>query len=431
MLIFDPVTGPQAMPIEDIRERVRNLFIEAFRKDGRPPLNTEPETPQGQLIDSITELIARQDNEMLYLCNMFNPLKAEGIWQDALAKIFFLTRHKAINSTAMVKCIGRAGTFIPSGAQIRAQTEDENNGTQWMAVKGGNITADGFVLLEFVCTSAGPIEAPKNTLNKIITTIAGWDACTNEAAAIVGTQAESQAAFEARRYRSVAKNSRSFLDSVYSRIADMPGVLAVCVRHNVNDSMLTMDGIPVKPHSVYICVLGGDDMAIATALHETVGGGCDYTGTTEVNVVDNMDHRTLHPVKFNRPIDKPAAVTVRLRRADKAPPNADETIKDIIFHNFYGTPESQQHSLQPVERIIMGSDVYASRFIGPLYAAGFENVISAQIGYKADGLKDTMTVPINVAPSLSRDDIKVEWEGGGSVATAAHTEQRAASKAKR
>ena len=57
-------------------------------------------------------------------------------------------------------------------------------------------------------------------------------------------------------------------------------------------------------------------------------------------------------------------------------------------------------SLNPVERVIMGDTVYASRFIGPLYAAGFEQVISAQIGYKdAGGLADLISVPINIAPS--------------------------------
>ena len=85
-------------------------------------------------------------------------------------------------------------------------------------------------------------------------------------------------------------------------------------------------------------------------------------------------------------------------------------IKDIVFNNFYGTSESQQYSIQPVERVIMGDTVYASRFIGPLYAAGFEQVISAQIAYKKDsGLADLIAVPINVAPSLTRDDITVEW----------------------
>lgn len=406
MLIFDPVTGPRAEPPEQVLARVEKAFVDAFRQDGKPTLNTAPETPQGQLIASIAEMIIRQDNDLLYLCSMFNPLKAEGVWQDALGKINFLTRHPAINSKAKVKCVGRSGTFIPEGSLIRSSHDE----TEWRAVKSTNLTTDEFTLVEFECTRAGAIEAAPNTLNKIITTIAGWDSCTNEAAATVGQEPENQASFEARRYKSVAKNSRSFLDSVYSRIADLKGVLALCCRHNVSDNIMTMDGIPVLPHSVYICVLGGDDNQIAQALHETVGGGCDYTGNVEIDVVDAMDKRTKHPIKFNRPEDKATQVTIHLRKGKTTPPNADETIKDIVFNNFYGTSESQQYSIQPVERVIMGDTVYASRFIGPLYAAGFEQVISAQIAYKEDGgLADLIAVPINIAPSLSRDDITVEW----------------------
>lgn len=411
MLPFDPKKGPQAEPPETVRARVAEVFSNALCEDGKPPLNTDPETPAGQLIDSITEMIIRHDNEMLYLFNMFDPLKAEGIWQDALGKIYFLTRKPAINSTAKVKCYGRAGTFIPQGALIRSSIND----TQWQTLKSINLTTEDYTLVDVQCTTAGAIEAAPNTLTKIITTIAGWDSCTNEAAAIVGNAAENRAAFEARRYKSVAYNSRCFLDSVYSRLADLSGVLALCCRHNVSDNIVTMDGIPVLPHSVYICILGGDDNEIAEALHETVGGGCDYTGSVEIDVIDKVDKRTKHPIKFNRPLDKAVNVTVRLRKGSNTPPNADETIKDLVFNNFYGTDESQELSLNPVERVIMGDTVYASRFIGPLYAAGFEQVISAQIGYKdAGGLADLISVPINIAPSLSRDDISVEWEGAAA-----------------
>ena len=150
-------------------------------------------------------------------------------------------------------------------------------------------------------------------------------------------------------------------------------------------------------------------------MHETVGGGCDYTGSVEIDVIDKVDKRTKHPIKFKRPLDKAVSVTVRLRKGSNTPPNADETIIDLVFNNFYGTDESQELSLNPVERVIMGDTVYASRFIGPLYAAGFEQVISAQIGYKdAGGLADLISVPINIAPSLSRDDISVEWEGAAA-----------------
>ena len=57
MLIFDPVTGRRAEPPEQVLARVEKAFVDAFRQDGKPTLNTAPETPQGQLIASIAEMI--------------------------------------------------------------------------------------------------------------------------------------------------------------------------------------------------------------------------------------------------------------------------------------------------------------------------------------------------------------------------------------
>lgn len=60
MLHFDPQTGLYPDEIETVREAVREDWVLAFRKDGLPDLNTEPETPAGQLIDSQTAAIADQ-----------------------------------------------------------------------------------------------------------------------------------------------------------------------------------------------------------------------------------------------------------------------------------------------------------------------------------------------------------------------------------
>ena len=87
MLHFDPRTGLYADEIQDVRRTVQQDWIAAFRRDGRPELNVEPETPAGQLVDSQTAAIVDKDNEVLFLANQFNPETAEGIWQDALAKI--------------------------------------------------------------------------------------------------------------------------------------------------------------------------------------------------------------------------------------------------------------------------------------------------------------------------------------------------------
>ena len=55
-------------------------------------LNPDPATPQGQLITSETAIVQDKNSQLLFLASMFNPETADGIYQDALAKIYFLAR---------------------------------------------------------------------------------------------------------------------------------------------------------------------------------------------------------------------------------------------------------------------------------------------------------------------------------------------------
>lgn len=89
MLHFDPATGFYADDTETVRAAVAADWVAAFHKDGQVDLNTDPETPAGQLIDSQTAAITEKDTELLYLCDQFDPAKNEGIFQDAIAKSIF------------------------------------------------------------------------------------------------------------------------------------------------------------------------------------------------------------------------------------------------------------------------------------------------------------------------------------------------------
>ena len=131
MLHFDLATGLYPDEVETVREAVRRDWKQAFARDGRPELNTEPETPAGQLIDSQTAAIVDKDNEVLFLANQFNPLTAEGIWQDALGKIYFLTRKVAQTSEALCLCTGLAGTTITQGSRIKSSAD----GLEWSCVE--------------------------------------------------------------------------------------------------------------------------------------------------------------------------------------------------------------------------------------------------------------------------------------------------------
>lgn len=407
MLKFSVEAGTAVSSVDEVRETVRDVFVKAFAANGKPLLNTAPETPQGQLIDSITAMIVQKDSELLHLANMFDPRKSAGIWQDALGMLYFLQRHKAVNSSAMVTCTGLAGTRIYKGAMIQSTAD----GTQWEAVSGGVIPSGEPALLEFACTTPGPVSAPPGTLDRIITTIDGWDTVNNENAATVGMEAESQDAFEIRRFKSVALNSTSSIDSAYSRLATLDGVIAVCVRQNRTDTSMRIDKVTIRPHSVYVCVLGGSDNDIAEALYKTISAGCDYTGTVKIEYKDTLT-KAKDIIRFNRPAESAMMVVVTVRRSNSLAPDAEEIIKDVIYNNFYGTAAAQKYSVRPVSRVVMGDDLYASRFTGPLTAAGINELITVKIGYKSGGiaqLRDSMAIPINVAPSLTREDIKIEW----------------------
>ena len=133
MLQFDPQTGLSAPSTAEIRQQVQEDWQAAFQQSGVPPLNVEPETPAGQLIDSETAIIADKNAEVLYLANMFNPRTAQGIWQAALGQIYFITPKQAQASVAECTCTGLAGTLIPAGSLIQSTVDQ----TQWAALSDG------------------------------------------------------------------------------------------------------------------------------------------------------------------------------------------------------------------------------------------------------------------------------------------------------
>ena len=94
--------GPVVPDTATVRDAVETDWQAAF--DNR--LNPDPATPQGQLITSETAIVQDKNSQLLFLSNMFNPETAEGIYQDALAKIYFLTRQAARSTVVPCTCTG-------------------------------------------------------------------------------------------------------------------------------------------------------------------------------------------------------------------------------------------------------------------------------------------------------------------------------------
>lgn len=402
MLHFDPATGFYADDTETVRAAVAADWVAAFHKDGQVDLNTDPETPAGQLIDSQTAAVTEKDTELLYLCDQFDPAKNEGIFQDAIAKIYFLSRKAATPSTATITVRGLAGTIIPVNAQIMSSADD----SIWQNAAAFTIGADGTGSGVFRCASEGLISAAAGTLTQIMTVVAGWDTATNEHAATVGTLEENRGQFELRRYASVALNSRGTAASVYARVMQLDDVIGCVVRENKTNIPRVIDGVTLSPHSVYVCVLGGNDGAIATAIYRTVSAGCDTNGTTDYLVEDDTTG-IKEMIHFQRPTD--SDITIRLKFPDAAGFSADDlaAIRQAVFNNFYGEdPTVVDGSI--MARPMMGDTIYAPRFAISVQNAGYTDLLDVDVAKTGGAWSDALYVKIDENSVLSLADIVIE-----------------------
>lgn len=405
MLTFNPSTGFSVTETPDLREQIAQDWKKAFNEDGVPELNTDPETPAGQLIDSQTASIAQKDAELAFLANQFNPLVASGVWQDALARIYFLERQKAINSSAVLTCNGRQGTVIAQGAQVRSSADN----TLWTVNQDVTIGADGTATVTATCQTDGAIEAGANTLNQIVTITTGWDTVTNLNPATVGQLEETQSAFEARRYASVALNSRGAIQSVYARIAQLEGVLSVYTAQNRTNEPITIDAYQLKPHSIYVAVVGGNDNNIAQAIYNANSAGSDYNGNTTIQVTD-PNTGAIENVTFLRPETINVFVRVQVQNQD-LPNNYEALIKQAVFANFYGNDTSIVDGSSYL-RIKMNDDVFASRFLISVLNVGIKSVLNIEVSLDGVNYAPSIHIPIDKAPTLLLENVIAQINEG-------------------
>ena len=401
-LTFDPQTGFSADDVSDVRAAVAQAWKQAFRSDNTAELNTEPETPAGQIIDSQTASITQKDSELLYLANMLNPLKATGIFQDALGEIYYIRRKPAIASSAVIKCTGLPGTVIPVSAQIMSTADD----TVWQNTEAQTIGSDGTCECVFECQSAGLISAAAGTLSRINTMVAGWDTAVNEAAAVVGQNAETQGAFEARRYASVGLNSRGTITAVYARVANCANVVSCIVRENKTNVPIEIDGYYLKAHSVFVSVVGGSDEDIAEAIYNSCSAGCDYNGSTTVSVTAGAT-KAVEKVTFYRPAEFDVYVKVTLQGKDSLPDEYEKTVKSAVYNNFYGESTATIGG-DPILRVVAGDTVLASRFIPSVLDSGIAQVVRILVSTDGQSWSETAYMPITGNPTLTADRISVE-----------------------
>jgi uncharacterized phage protein gp47/JayE len=378
----------------DILEGVQTDIDSAFGGGLNPAL----ETPQGQLASSQAAVISDKNSNIVYIANQIDPQFAEGRWQDALGRIYFLTRKPATSTTVTATIGGVVGKTVPAGSLAQ-----DTSGNTYASTADATIGSGGTVSAEFANIETGPIACPSGTLTKVYQAVDGWDTITNAAAGVLGQDVESRANFEIRRKNSVALNSTGTPAAIYSAVFDVDDVLDVYVIDNPSGSPLSVGStsFSVAAHSVYVCVSGGIDADVAFAIWSKKDVGCDYNGDTTVTVVDEVGYSYPEPeydVTFQRPDDLPILFEVEIVDDSTVPANIEELVKAAILARFNGTDGTQR------ERI--GATILASRYYSAIAVLENTSLLSVLIG-TATATLTSIEVGVDQVPTLDADDITV------------------------
>lgn len=393
MLQFDPQAGFSTPSTAEIRQSVQEDWQAAFQQNDGTPLNVDAETPAGQLVDAETAEIAAKNAELLWLASQFNPRTAQGRFQEALGYIYFLTRKRAQPTVVTCQITGLPGTLIPYGAI--AQTSD---GVQVICNAPVTIGTDSTAETTFRTGTTGPVEIAAGSVTQIITVTPGWDTINNEAAGATGNDVETQQAFEARRYASVAANAHGTVDALYGTIGQLSGVLDLQVLENAGPDPATLYGFEVAGHSVAVCVYGGEDADIAQAIYQKKDCGCGTSGNHAVTYTAKSG--ATYTYQIVRPETETFSVQVAIPGASSLSESVQQAIQQAVVNDFLGQGENN--------RVGLASTVYASRFYPAVLAVeGVTQMTGIEISLGSGGFSDSVTIDADVEPVMTKADVTI------------------------
>ena len=361
-------------------------------EDGTPNVTV----PQGQLASSLTAIIGAKNDDMLEVSNGIDPDLADGRWQDAIGRIYFIERNPAEPTALQVACVGAVNTVIPLGALIK----DSSNNV-YLCTQAGTIPASGTITLGFACKTTGPTPVPAAGQVSIYQAIPGWDT-VSVVSGVVGSDVESRADFEYRRRQSVALNARGFVPSVRAAVLNVTGVLDACVLDNPLGTSVVNGTYTLAPNSLYVGVYGGAAQDIGNAIWSKKGPGCNYNGNTTVTVQDTSVESQPYPsyaVKFQVLAAVPILYAVQLVNSPNLPANIVQLVQNAIIAAFTGADGGS--------RARSNSTIFAGRYYpGVMAIDPSVELLSIQLGTTTAN-QNSVVMGIDKTPTITAANIAV------------------------
>ncbi|WP_023640352.1 baseplate J/gp47 family protein [Dickeya zeae] len=359
-------------------------------------------SPQGQIAQSDTEIIAQEYDKLLCLFNQVNPDYATGRWQDGIGRIYFMDRISAQGTVVTAQCVGLVGTIIPAGS-----TAIDVNGYIYATSDPATIPTSGTVDVQFTCQTTGPIACGAGQLNQIYRAVSGWDSVNNSTAGVVGVNVESRIAFETRRKQSVSRKARNQDGATLAALLATTNVLDAYVWSNRTAAAVIKGetNVSVAAHSIWICVYGGADADVAEAIFGTYNPGCNFNGSATHTVYDSMNYEAPYPeyvMQWQKATPTPVYFKITLDGSLNPPSDITSQVKTMVQTVFNGNYDG-------IVKARIGATINAGKYYAPVISISPDSVGILSLEVSPDGVTFTpsVTMGIDQVPTIQASNITV------------------------
>lgn len=371
--------------LADAGEQLRTVTDPVTGESLEPDFGSED--PAIQVVKVPLEAVGEAWQAAQLMYQQFDPSKAAGPSLYGLVQLNGITQQDASQSTVTLTLGGTPATVISAGQLV----SDVDNANQWETLGAVTLDGTGAGSVQARCVEYGPIPADIGTLINIVTPVAGWSSVTNEAAATLGRNLETDTELRQRRARSTLAPAASPVESVYANLANIPGVTYVRVRQN---NTLVTDGNGIPGKSVAAVIVGGENLDIAYTLLARTGITSGWYGNTSQVLFDEQGEA--YTVSWTVPSPLPIYVDIELEiiNPSQFPADGIQQMKDaIIAYAQGGAPALGIDDGFSTVGFPPGATVVQSRLYTPINFIPGHRVVSLFIGTSPSpsGTADIMT----------------------------------------
>lgn len=333
---FIDETGLNIPTYEDIKQDLIDKTKTIYGND----IYLEYDSQDYQMISAFSLMLYDTMQSLMLAYNNASPSSAVSTGLDRLVQLNGITRRSPTKSICVVTITGQAGTVISNGV-----VQDINN-INWLLPEYIVIGESGSINTNAECELFGSIQVPIGGISKIVTSVPGWSSVSNSELATVGLDSETDSQLRARQVYSSSLVARSLMDSIIAAIYNLDAVEKVVGYENDTSEIVGV----YPPHSITLVVKGGEDTEIANEIYWRKTLGTATHGNVSVSITSEYGGENI--IKFQRPIEVPAIVTI--------------TIVPLASYNSIIIDDIKSAIAMYINDNGIGSDLYVSSLYGAI-----------------------------------------------------------------